>query len=97
MFKSLGSHALVVALVMGTGSVAAANTWPNGIELNGVKLNGIELNGVKLNGIELNGIELNGVKLNGTQVQGQTQAGAEAPAARVTSITLADGTVLRAR
>lgn len=92
MFKSLGSHALVVALVMGTGSVAAANTWPNGIELNGVKLNGIELNGVKLNGIELNG-----VKLNGTQVQGQTQAGAEAPAARVTSITLADGTVLRAR
>jgi hypothetical protein len=80
MFKSLGGKALVVALVVGTGSVAAANTWPNSIKLNGVKLNGVKLNGVKLNG-----------------TQGQGQAGAEAPAARVTSITLADGTVLRAR
>jgi hypothetical protein len=86
MFKHLGSKALIVVLVAGASSVAMADVWPQSVWPQGVWSQTIWPQGIMLHGAQTQ-----------TQIDGRKTDEAQASKARVTSITLADGTVLRAR
>jgi hypothetical protein len=67
---------VIVAVLILTGAVAAADRVTNGTNLNGTNLNGTNLNGTSLNGANLAGVELANLRLAGSQLVAQDATGA---------------------